>query len=70
MDKTYDLNGVTDLTHQKTKHIIQRDRFFVSGFVLTREDGKKCIVDMSAVRWMDCDEFFKMMHPSEERWEG
>lgn len=65
MDKTYDLNGVADLTHQKTKHIIQHNGFFLSGFVLTREDGKKCIVDMGAVRWMDCDEFFKMMHPAE-----
>jgi len=66
MDKTYDLSGVMDLTHKKTKQIIQRYGFFVSGFVLTREDGSKCVVDMSAVRWMDADEFFKMMHPSED----
>jgi len=55
-----------DLTHKKTKQLIQRDGFFVSGFVLTREDGSKCVVDMSAVRWTDADEFFKMMHPSED----
>lgn len=63
MEREYDLGQVIHLTHQKTKHIIERDGFAVTGFVLTNEAGEKCIVDMSAVRWMARDEFFKMMHP-------
>jgi hypothetical protein len=63
MKTEYDLSQVIPLTHSKTKHIIARDSFSVTGFVLTKETGEKCIVDMSAVRWMSRDEFFKMMHP-------
>lgn len=63
MEPEYDLSQVIQLTHNKTKHIIARDRFSVTGFVLTKENGDKCIVDMSAVRWMSRDEFFTMMHP-------
>jgi hypothetical protein len=62
----YDMSKVMPLTHSKAKHIITRDGFSVTGFVLTKETGKKCLVDMSAVRWMSCDEFFKMMHPESE----
>lgn len=47
----YDMSKVTGLTHNKTAHIIARDGFAMTGFVLTHEDGRKCIVDMSAVRW-------------------
>lgn len=60
-----DIQNIDRLTREKTKHIMSRDGFSITGFVLTDETGKKCIVDMSAVRWMDCDEFFKMMHPAE-----
>lgn len=66
MENEYDLSRVIRLTHQKTKHIIERDGFAVTGFVLTHEDGRKCLVDMSAVRWFhdkDGLAFFRMMHP-------
>jgi hypothetical protein len=62
----YDMSKVIGLTHNKVAHIIARDCFAVTGFVLTHEDGSKCIVDMSAVRWFhDADgrAFFRMMHP-------
>lgn len=63
METEYDLSEVIALTHRKTKDIINRDGFAVTGFVMTKENGEKCVVDMSAVRWMSSGEFFKMMHP-------
>jgi hypothetical protein len=59
----YDLSEVIPLTHRKTKGIIKDRGYNVTGFVLTREDGDKCIVDMSAVRWLTDKGFFEMMHP-------
>ena len=67
----YDMSNVIGLTHNKTAHIIARDGFAMTGFVLTHEDGRKCIVDMSAVRWFhdtDGRKFFAMMHPDETRY--
>ena len=59
----YDLSNVIHLTHNKAKHIIKSRGYSVTGFVLTREDGGKCIVDMSAVRWFDDKLVFqRMMH--------
>ena len=59
----YDLSSVIPLTHRKAKGIINDNGYHVTGFVLTREDDEKCIVDMSAVRWLTGKEFFEMMHP-------
>ena len=59
----YDLSEVIPLTHRKAKGIIKDRGYNVTGFVLTRKDGDKCIVDMSAVRWLTDKEFFEMMHP-------
>ena len=59
----YDLSQVIPLTHRKAKGIIQDKNFYITGFVLTQEDGDKCIVDMSAVRWLSMSEFHDMMHP-------
>lgn len=59
----YDLSGVIHLTHNKTKSIVDRG-YKITGFVLTDETGRKCISDMSAVRWFDERvNFFRMMHP-------
>lgn len=61
----YDLTGVDRLTENKAKHIIERDGHTITGFVLTKPNGEKCIVDQSAVRWFfDGADFFKMMHPN------
>lgn len=60
----YDFSDVINLTHRKTKDIIERDNYKITGFVLTKDSSEKCIVDMSAVRWFfDRQDFFKMMHP-------
>ena len=63
----YDFTNVIHLTHHKAQHIIERDGFVLTGFVLTKnKEGReyaKCIVDMSAVRWFDDGmTFFRMMH--------
>jgi hypothetical protein len=60
----YDLSAVIRLTHEKTKQIIERDGHKITGFVMTKDDGEKCIVDMSAVRWFfKGEDFSRMMHP-------
>jgi len=59
----YDFYGVIPLTHRKAKGIIKDNGYHVTGFVLSRPDGDKCIVDMSAVRWLTDKEFFEIMHP-------
>jgi hypothetical protein len=59
----YDLSQVIPLTHRKAKGIIKDRGYHVTGFVLSRPDGDKSIVDMSAVRWLTGKEFFEMMHP-------
>lgn len=64
--RQHDLSAVIPLTHRKTSDIVKRDGFAITGFVLTHPDGRKCIVDMSVVRWFhdkDGKAFFWMMHP-------
>jgi len=57
-----DLSQVNRLTHFKTNGIIDAHKYNITGFVLTNDDGKKCISDMAAVRWFDNKDFFGMMH--------
>jgi hypothetical protein len=60
----YDMSRVIPLTHRKARDIIERNGYSVTGFVLTDKQGRKCIVDMSAVRWFDDPlKFQQMMHP-------
>lgn len=40
------------ITAQKAAHIIERDGYKVTGIVLTLDDGRACIVNMGAVRWL------------------
>lgn len=61
----HDLSSVIRLTHTKTKDIVDRTGHKITGFVLTKDNGEKCIVDMSAVRWFfDPNDFHQMMHPA------
>lgn len=57
------------LTASKTDSIIQRGcyrgDYRISGFVLCNEQGDRCLVEMSAVRWLDKDEMWWLMHESE-----
>lgn len=57
-----DLSHIIRLTHTKTKGIIEQHKYNITGFVLTNDDGKKCISDMAAVRWFEGKDFFAMMH--------
>lgn len=70
LSEPYDMSQVIRLTHNKAKHVIKQNGYAVTGFVLTHEDGRKCLVDMSAVRWFhdkDGRAFFEMMHPDAKR---
>lgn len=60
-----DDDHVTRLTQRKTQEIIDRG-FAVTGFVLSGPDGRKCIVDANAVRWLEGAGFFSLMHPDPE----
>lgn len=64
MIKEHDLEFVDYLTHSKTLKVIDGRGYKITGFVLTDNDGRKCIVNTGAVRWFDKPECFtKMMHP-------
>lgn len=54
----------SNLTIRKTKSIFTDagSTYKPSGFVLTGAEGKKCIVDMSTVRWMNGNDFFSTMY--------
>ncbi|AST86256.1 hypothetical protein CIG66_07170 [Ralstonia pseudosolanacearum] len=60
--------GLTDdsLTEEKAAHIVERDGFAVTGYVLALLDGRRCIVEKSAVRWLNKDQMWAVMHPSED----
>lgn len=51
------------LTDEKANHIIARDGFKLTGVVLSKPDGARCIVEMSAVRWLTNDEMWAILHP-------
>ena len=51
------------LTADKAAFICRRDEFKVTGVVLSRPDGYRCIVELSAVRWLDKLQMWKLMHP-------
>lgn len=54
---------VLPLTESKTKTIISKG-YKITGYVLTHDDGRKAISDMQAVRWLEQDQFWKIMHPA------
>jgi hypothetical protein len=54
------------LTANKTETIQTRDGYRVTGFVLCHpETGARCLVEMSAVRWLSKDESWWLMHTSQ-----
>lgn len=55
------------LTDEKANHIIQRDGYKLTGAVLCASDGRRCIIDLGAVRWLTKAEAWKLMHPDESR---
>lgn len=51
------------LTAKKADHICERDGYAVTGVVLTLPDGRACIVNRSAVRWLHGDDdLSNLMH--------
>ena len=60
------LNGApaAKLTAQKAETVLHRG-FELTGFVLCNpRTGERCIVEMSAVRWLDKDSAWWLMHES------
>ncbi len=43
--------------------LIEQQGYNKTGYVLTNDDGRICISDKGAVRWLDADEFWPIMHP-------
>ena len=54
-----------NLTAVKTAEIIERDGSVVTGFVVTDKYGNVGIIDKGAVKWIDKDKFYGMMHVDE-----
>jgi len=55
-----------DLTAMKTASIIHRSGHQITGFVVCHpETNERCIVEMSACRWLTNDEMWWLMHVSE-----
>lgn len=51
------------LTDMKANSIIERDGYKLTGVVLRKDDGARCIVELSAVRWLSKDEMWSLMQP-------
>jgi YD repeat-containing protein len=55
-----------DITAMKTASIINRSGHKITGFVLCHpETQERCIVEMSACRWLTNEEMWRLMHVSE-----
>lgn len=50
------------LTAEKTHTVAKRDGFRVSGFVMQHADGRRAIIECSAVRWLGLESFSNLMH--------
>lgn len=56
-----------DLTAEKSAVVMKRDGYNITGFVLCHPvTGNRCIVEMSACRWLTKDESWWLMHISKE----
>ena len=56
-----------DLTVEKTAVVMNRDQYQITGFVLCHPvSGRRCIVEMSAVRWLTKEESWWLMHISKD----
>ena len=56
-----------DLTAEKSAIVMKRDGYNITGFVLCHPvSGNRCIVEMSACRWLTKDESWWLMHISKE----
>ena len=55
------------LTAEKSTVVMKRNGYNITGFVLCHpETGNRCIVEMSACRWLTKDESWWLMHVSKE----
>lgn len=54
------------LTAAKSAELLEGGNYSVTGFVLTDNNGDVCIIDKSAVRWLDKRDLFSMMQEYEQ----
>ena len=51
------------MTRKKVESLIEAGNLEISGNVLIRQDGLRAIVEMGAVRWLNGEEMWELMHP-------
>jgi len=66
-NKKLDIN-LDRLTEHKAADICERNDYEVMGVVLRKKNGDACIVEQSAVRWIDNKDFWEIMHPHTDRY--
>lgn len=55
--------GLDRMTSLKAATTKAETAYQISGVVLAHPDGRRCIVEGGAVRWISGDEFWHVMHP-------
>lgn len=56
----------TSLNDKKANAITERDHFVATGYVMTHADGRMCIANGGAVRWLTDKQYFDMMHNADQ----
>ncbi len=51
------------LTEYKAASICESNDYEVKGVVMRDKDGRVCVVELSAVRWIEKDYWWDIMHP-------
>ncbi len=52
------------LTISKATSICEINNFEGTGFVMRNKDGRVCVIEKSAVRWIENEEWWDIMHPA------
>ncbi len=61
--KNFKLN-MDRLTIAKATDICDTNEFESTGFIMRNADGKTCLVEKGAVRWISKNDFWDIMHPA------
>lgn len=61
----HDGMAVCRLTKQKLARIIEKGDYEITGYILRSkgEDGARCLIEDSCVRWTNNETFNRFMHP-------
>ncbi len=61
-DKKLKIN-LDRLTESKAAGICESNNYKVKGVVMRHPDGDVCVVELSAVRWLEKNDWWDIMHP-------